>query len=233
MTDYNSPAGTDLHCSYCGKICKNANSLRNHERLCKENPNRKLSGVAVKSYTKGKPAWNRGLTKENDPRVAYMSEQVKLAQSKVTDYRPGQASTPEKELLRRQKISNYAKSRNFGGITAGSGRGKKGRYKGYFCDSTYELVYIIYNIDHNIPFKRCERFYTYEIEGKVHKYYPDFELADGSLVEIKGYHTKLVDIKLKSVNDRPISILFEKDLKYAFDWVKEHYSYKYLYDLYE
>ena len=233
MTDYNSPVDTGLHCSYCGKCCHNKNSLTNHERLCKFNPDRKLSGVAAKSYTKGKPAWNRGLTKETDSRIAYMSEQVKLAQSKITDYRPGQASTPEKELLRRQKISNYAKSRTFGGITAGSGRGKKGRYKGYFCDSTYELVYIIYNIDHDIPFKRCERFYTYEIEGKTHKYYPDFELADGSLVEIKGYHTKSVDIKLESVNDRPISILFEKDLKYAFDWVKEHYSYKYLYDLYE
>lgn len=26
-------------CKYCGKECKNANSLRNHERLCKSNPN--------------------------------------------------------------------------------------------------------------------------------------------------------------------------------------------------
>lgn len=29
-------------CRYCGKECKNANSLRNHERLCKENPNRQI-----------------------------------------------------------------------------------------------------------------------------------------------------------------------------------------------
>jgi hypothetical protein len=27
-------------CSFCGKLCKNANSLRNHERLCIENPER-------------------------------------------------------------------------------------------------------------------------------------------------------------------------------------------------
>ena len=27
-------------CQYCGKQCKNQNSLRNHERLCKKNPNR-------------------------------------------------------------------------------------------------------------------------------------------------------------------------------------------------
>ena len=27
-------------CKFCGKQCKNSNSLRNHERLCKENPDR-------------------------------------------------------------------------------------------------------------------------------------------------------------------------------------------------
>ena len=29
-------------CRFCGKECKNSNSLRNHERLCKENPNRQI-----------------------------------------------------------------------------------------------------------------------------------------------------------------------------------------------
>lgn len=30
-------------CQYCGKVCKNPNSLRNHERLCKNNPNKDLN----------------------------------------------------------------------------------------------------------------------------------------------------------------------------------------------
>ena len=29
-----------LICQFCGKECKNRNSLCNHERLCKENPDR-------------------------------------------------------------------------------------------------------------------------------------------------------------------------------------------------
>ena len=37
-----------LDCIFCGKTCKNNNSLRNHERLCKNNPNRQLT-----SYEKG------------------------------------------------------------------------------------------------------------------------------------------------------------------------------------
>ena len=32
----------DVECRYCGKVCKNNNSLRNHERLCKLNPNRQI-----------------------------------------------------------------------------------------------------------------------------------------------------------------------------------------------
>lgn len=231
MNDYNKLEVH--HCKYCNKECHSRNSLINHERLCKSNPNRVLCGMCAKSYTKGKTPWNKGLTKDTDLRMAQVSKSVKRTQSKITDYIAGQASTPDKEIERRRKISEYAKSRNFGGLTPKSGRGKKGWYKGYFCDSTYELVYVIYNIDHSIPFKRCDRFYTYEVDGKIHKYYPDFELNDNSLIEIKGYHTPLVDIKLQSVTDRPIKVLFEKDLKYAFDWVKENYNYKYLYDLYE
>ena len=37
-----------LYCTYCNKECKNSNSLRNHERLCKHNPNRQLT-----SYERG------------------------------------------------------------------------------------------------------------------------------------------------------------------------------------
>lgn len=29
-------------CKYCSKQCKNTNSLRNHERLCKSNPNHQI-----------------------------------------------------------------------------------------------------------------------------------------------------------------------------------------------
>jgi hypothetical protein len=32
-----------MNCQYCSRECKNANSLRNHERLCKFNPNHQIS----------------------------------------------------------------------------------------------------------------------------------------------------------------------------------------------
>lgn len=133
-----------------------------------------------------------------------------------------------------EKISQNARHNpKCGGLKKKSGTGKSGWYKGYFCNSTYELVYVIYNIDHDISFKRFKDFYTYEWNGKTYKYYPDFELKDGSLVEIKGYFTEKVAAKTAAVKDRKITVLYKDDLKYAFDWVKEHYQYKELQDLYE
>ena len=39
-----------------------------------------------------------------------------------------------------------------GGKRHGSGRGKKGWYKGYYCDSTWELAWVIYQLDHGVKF---------------------------------------------------------------------------------
>jgi len=36
-----------MNCQYCNRECKNTNSLRNHERLCKSNPNRQLSDMSA------------------------------------------------------------------------------------------------------------------------------------------------------------------------------------------
>lgn len=39
-----------LLCKFCNKKCKNNNSLRNHERLCKNNPNRQESSLSKNRY---------------------------------------------------------------------------------------------------------------------------------------------------------------------------------------
>lgn len=61
-------------CKFCGKVCKNANSLRNHERLCKENPERQESSWVKFNHERG--AWNKGLTKETDERVKKTSRNI-------------------------------------------------------------------------------------------------------------------------------------------------------------
>lgn len=60
-------ANMEYKCQYCGKMCKNANSLRNHERLCKSNLNHQ-------EHTGFISGWNKGLTKKTDERVKHISE---------------------------------------------------------------------------------------------------------------------------------------------------------------
>lgn len=98
----------------------------------------------------------------------------------------------------KKKISETCKKNKLsGGYRQGSGRGKKGTYKGYYCDSSWELAYVIYNIDHNIKFERNEELFPYEFNGEQHKYKPDFIEGD-TYVEIKGYFTEQVKAKDKA-----------------------------------
>lgn len=53
-----------INCKFCDRICKHSNSHKNHERRCPKNPNRQYV-----SYTLGKPSWNKGLSKKNNPEL--------------------------------------------------------------------------------------------------------------------------------------------------------------------
>lgn len=98
-----------------------------------------------------------------------------------------------------------------------------GYYKGIHCDSTYELGYLIYCLDHNINIKRCEETFEYELNGKKHKYHPDF-LVDETIIEIKGYNKSDVQIKKESVGNRPYKILYYNDIKDKMEYVANKYN---------
>lgn len=118
-----------------------------------------------------------------------------------------------------------------GGYRNGSGRAKTGYYKGIYCGSTYELVWVIYNIDHNIVF---DRFPGY-VQFNGIKYYPDF-LIDKTIIEIKGYENQdSVDKKTYAAeqNGYSVRVLRKDDLKLEFDWVVTNYEYKELCELYD
>lgn len=82
------------------------------------------------------------------------------------------------------------------GYRKGSGICKHGSYKGYYCDSSWELAYIIYNLEHGILFSRNKIGFNYIFNNKIHKYYPDFIIGE-KYVEIKGYFTDQVNEKIK------------------------------------
>lgn len=109
----------------------------------------------------------------------------------------------------------------WGGCRDGSGRGKSGWYKGIYCSSTWELAYVIYHIDHNIPIERCKEKRSYTYKGKVHNYYPDFVTPDG-IIEIKGYITEQWIEKEKQNPD--VKTLYKDDMKPYLQYVHDNYT---------
>lgn len=120
-----------------------------------------------------------------------------------------------------------------GGYREGSGRSKSGYYKGIYSGSTYELCWIIYNIDNNQSFTRFPGFLS---DGKL-KYYPDFLLSDNkTIVEIKGYEEREkveAKIQLAKKFGYEIMVLYKKDLNEIFNHVEKTYKTKKFFTLYD
>lgn len=124
----------------------------------------------------------------------------------------------------------YLQKHPHGGYRKGSGIGKHGWYHGIYCDSTWELAYLIYHIDNNLYIERCKDIRKYIIDNKEHTYIPDFITSEG-IIEIKGYITKISEAK--SIYNPDIKILYKKDIQFYINYVKEHYNIKQLENLYE
>jgi hypothetical protein len=123
-------------------------------------------------------------------------------------------------------------SPKLGGVREGSGRSKTGYCEGIYCGSTYELAWVVYNLDNNIQFSRCTDVFSFGNK----KYYPDF-IQGNTIIEIKGFWSEEVDLKSKAVISagKQIKVLYKKDLKYCFDWIKENYNcpIEWLFDTYK
>jgi len=117
-----------------------------------------------------------------------------------------------------------------GGFREGSSRGKSGWYKGYWCDSSWELAWVVYNLEHDIKFERNKIGFEYEFENKKSLFYPDF-IVDGKYVEVKNFNSKRLEAKLMYF-PHSIEVLYKEELKYAFDYVVDNYGKDYI-ELYE
>ena len=131
----------------------------------------------------------------------------------------------------RNKLISLSSKGKTGGYRPGSGRAKSGYYKGIYCGSTYELVWVIYQIDHKIKFDRFPGM----VQFNDKKYFPDF-LQNNKIIEIKGFENiENVAIKTKIANNcgYEVLILRKENLKKEFQWVKDNYQYKNIFELYD
>lgn len=213
-------------CKYCQKECKNANSLRNHERLCKLNPDRDLTtyekyGPITGFNKKGtRSAWTKGLTKGTSEKVAAMAIKVQDFYIENGSNFKGKHHTEEAK----SKISQAATKNNLTKFDKPSGRGKRGYYKGIYCQSSWELAYVIFCIDHKINFIRNNKYFEYSFNGKLHHYFPDFYLPNtDTYVEIKGYFDKRSQAKAEQFKG-VLQLLTLKEMQPILDYVESVYG---------
>lgn len=157
-----------IECKFCKKICKNNNSLRNHERLCKQNPNCQ----AHPKGNLGKPGWNKGLTKETDNRVKKNSESLKLSRKlNGSNWQGKKHSEETKRLMSIKACQRLVKNSKYS---------KNILYNGIMLESSYELMFAKQLDSFDIKWNKCYglRFEYSDKQNKRRGYVPDFYLID-------------------------------------------------------
>lgn len=199
-----------LDCQFCGKFCKNKNSLCNHERLCKLNPNRQISSFVAYNKTATHVAWNKGLTAETDARVRRNGESL----HKYYEANPNLKRKPLTEE-HRAKISATINNKVTNGTWHASlARNMHYTYRGIDLHGMWEVRFAEWLDTNNIEWRRPSENFPYTFDGVLHQYTPDFYLIDSkTYIEIKGYKTNKDQAKWDQFPaDKILKVLMAEDL---------------------
>jgi len=227
-----------VFCKYCGKEYYSLNSLKQHEARCKQNKNRIISTKHPKrgKYKNNGYKWmnNNLVNKFVHPKDFDFYKNLgwkfgmnntfkkKISQSLLsTDKEFGRCLDPIKEKERREKISNSMKGNKNWQFNKKRGNGKKGWFKEIFCDSSWELAFLVYHIEHNLNIQRCKTKYKYVLDGNTHTYTPDF-ITDEGVIEIKGRKDKKALVKEQNFPE--IKIIGADKIKPYLDYVINKYG---------
>lgn len=128
-----------------------------------------------------------------------------------------------------KNVSNAAK-RAGGNLNSCGVRGtaKYGTYKGIHCDSSWELAFVIYCLEHNTTIDRNTDGFPYIYDNETHLYFPDF-IINNEYIEVKNYNTDVVQAKINQFpKDKVLKVLFKPDMKkyikYCVDKYGKHYT---------
>ncbi len=198
---------SSVECPFCKKICKNANSQRNHSRLCKLNPNYqvtylekfrgtyKRSNLFLKAKEMGLPKPKRSpetlkkLSEANKNRSLELRQKIAKQVSK----------TVTKKVKEGKWHTSLAKKMHY-------------NYKGYDLHGKWELNYAKWLDSQNISWLRCKERFEYIFENKKRFYTPDFYLLEQDVyIEIKGYKTKKDEAKWSQF-PKKLNVLMKQDL---------------------
>jgi hypothetical protein len=199
-----------MNCLFCNKICKNENSLRNHQRLCKENPDRQLlheSAAWKKAISNKKKSASNQYIKAEKLGVPkpIMSEETR---KKLSDAGKKQVWDKEKRKKHSLIMSNAVK-RNPDSYTKNNvcGRVKLYEYNGIKLKGKWELRTAQWLDENKVKWENESNPQPYYWNDNWHLYFPDFYIPDHNLyIEVKGYKTVRDDAKWSQFKEKLVII---------------------------
>jgi hypothetical protein len=194
---------------FCSRTCANS-------RTWTEEDKKKKSESAKKSEKVKKEILSRRVGERNEKKICPICKNFFIPKKNIN-----QIFCSRKCYLEDCDFEFHSKPP--GGIRKNSSHGKRGYYKGFYCDSSYELAYVIWCLENGHKIERNKESFEYfdPERNAIFKFYPDF-LVNGKLIEIKGWYIPRVDFKLDAVkkSGREIKILYGEDLEEAFEIAK-------------
>ena len=213
-------------CNICGKLFDVAN-IKKHEASCgkaKKETQYHVSHDGLNCIFCGKLCKHKNSLaqhelrcKENPSRKRFntLAEYVLL-------------ETEDDKMLRYKKSHSTLRERIASGEISYDNRVctkyKFGTYHGYHCDSSWELAFVIYNLDHNISFVRNTERFPYEHDGVIRTYYPDF-IINNVYYEIKSYFDDRVQSKIRDFPvEKQLVIIDQEKIKPYIDYCEATYG---------
>ena len=223
---------------FCSRRCANA-------RIHSDETKKKIGDASKKSYQEGllpqlNNSWlspnsciQKAINLGNETRRKYDDNPnfCVVCNSKLPYERRNLMTCSDKcyHNLIGQRSSDAAK-RNGGNLNPYGVRGtaKYGTYRGIHCDSSWELAYVIYCLDHNIDIVRNVDGFQYTYQDKSHMYYPDF-IVGGEYIEVKNFHSEQVQCKIEQfpINKR-LTVLFKEDMRQYISYCIQTYGKDYV-----
>lgn len=195
-----------MECRYCSKLCKNENSLRNHERLCKSNPDRQNIVSNFISYNKKRkelsiPGTNQFIkAKQMGLEVPLVSDETKKKLSIASKGRKYSDEQREKHSIRMKVI--VKENPNSYSANNVSGRTPIIEYNGFYLKGSWELLVAKYLDKLGIKWTNILDGISYEWNNSTHLYFPDFYLTEYDMyIEVKGYERERDRCKWKVLNN--------------------------------
>lgn len=194
-----------MKCVYCSKLCKNGNSLRNHERLCKLNPNRQnlISGF-IEYNKKKKELGIKGTNQFLKAKRLGMESPIvtQETRNKLSNKSKGRVQSEEEREMRKrvmqEVVQKHPDSYTKNNVV---GRVRNIKYGENILKGSWEVLVATWLDSHNIKWEHEVKSFEYEWNGK-RKYYPDFYLPELDLfIEVKGYETERDRCKWKVVTN--------------------------------